>query len=177
MSTVTNIEYKGTVAVKLHIGDKTVSLKNTNAGTDYLKKSICKFLSGNYGGLPDIPQYIDLRKKITEERWDTYLNETIVLTGKKFLYVNEDLELGISNNWVARFTAAIPRASLKEAISSGEYRLYLYGAYDSNDSSERYHDLAYVGVSSEDLARITPGTQALIEWSMQIFTDNMPTES
>ena len=175
MSTVTNIKYKGAVSVKIHIGDKTVSLKSINSGTDYLKKSICKFLSGNYGGNPDIPQYLDLRKRVpNSNRWETYLNETIAITGKKFLYVVEDAELDIHNNWVARFNAAIPRNALKDSVSAGsedEFRLYLYGAFDSTDISERYHDLAYIGISSDDLSRITPGTQALVEWSMQIFTN------
>lgn len=170
----TDLSYRGIVKFKLKIGDKTVSVTQKNNGTDYLKKAVCKFLTGNYGGNADIPQLLDLRQKLAgtdPERWITCLNQEIVLTGKTYLQTT-DSELGIDNNWVARFTAAIPYAALLEPISDAstdQYRFYLYGAYDSADVYERYHDLAYIDIDAPSLSRITPGTQALVEWSMQIL--------
>lgn len=175
MSNITDITYKGTVSVKLQIGNKVVAIQSKNTGTDYLKQAICKFLSGNYGGNPDIPQRIELRKRVEVagggERWSNILNEEIFLSGKTFLKTTDEL-LGIHDNWVARFTAAIPHSALMEAVLPGDndnYRLYLVGAFDDSNIQERYHDLAYIAVDAADVARITSGTQALVEWSMQIL--------
>ena len=168
----TNLGYKGIVKFKLKIGGKIFNLTSFNNGTDYLKKSFCKFLTGNYGGNPDTPQLLDLRKFDTDaNKWITCLNQEIVLTGKTYLQTTDEA-LGINNNWVARFTAAIPFASLIEKIldsDTHQYRFYLYGSFDESDISERYHDLAYVNVTAESLSQITEGTQALLEWSMQLL--------
>lgn len=168
----TSLNYKGSIKVNLKIGDKIVTLTGFNNGTDYLKKSFCKFLSGNYGGEPDIPQMFDLRKYDTVNHiWRSCLNQEIILSGKTYLKTT-DSELGINDNWVARFTAAVPYAALVEPIDesdTGDYRFYLYGSFDSSDVNERYHDLAYIPVEPSSLSRITPGTQALVEWSMQIL--------
>ena len=176
----TNLNYKGIVKLDLKIGDKIISFKTFNNGTDYLKKAFCKFLSGNYGGNADIPQMLDLKKFDSESQtFKTYLNQEIILTGKTYLYTS-DSQLGINNNWVARFTAALPYNALLEPIQdtdTNEYRLYLYGSYDETDINERYHDLAYIKVTAEALSRITEGTQALIEWSMQLLNpDEIPEE-
>ena len=170
-----NFGYKGVASLKLKINDKIFEIEHTNNGTDYLKKSFCKFLSGNYGGNADIPQLLDLRVfDDSASKWLTCLNQEIVLTGKTYLQTS-DPQLGIDNSWVARFTAAIPYASLLEPISdtdSREFRFYLYGTFDSTDVNERYHDLAYIPVEASSLSRITEGTQALLEWSMQLLNMN-----
>lgn len=172
----TYLGYRGIVQFKLRIGDKVICVARKNNGTDYLLKSFCKFLSGNYGGNADIPQLFDLRKRVSEdpEKWETCLNQEIVLTGKTY-FKTSDSQLGIDNSWVARFTASIPYSTLVEAISDTDttpYRFYLYGSYDTNDISERYHDLAYIPVTAEALSRITEGTQALVEWTMQILNSD-----
>ena len=177
----TNLGYKGIVKLDLKIGDKVVTFKSFNNGTDYLKRAFCKFLSGNYGGNPDIPQMIDLRKyDETNDIWRTCLNQEIVLSGKTYLKTS-DSELGVDNNWIAKFTAAIPYAALIEPIQqsdTSDYRFYLYGAFDSNDVNERYHDLAYISIDATSLSRISPGTQALVEWSMQLLnTDEIQPEA
>ena len=62
-------------------------------------------------------------------------------------------------------------SALKDAIledSLEKYRIYLYSGYDSSDSNEPYHDIAYLNISANDLSRIVPGTQAIIEWVMQV---------
>lgn len=169
----TRVMYKGTATIKLVLGDKVVLLKNKNSGTDYLKKSICKMLSGNYGGDADIPQKIDLRKyDSSSDSWVTYLNQEIELTGKTFLYIENDPELKIDHNWVARFNAAIPYSAFLDPVSDRDeslYRLYLYGSFDETDITERYHDLAYIPISAYSLSQVTEGTQMLIEWNMQIL--------
>lgn len=171
--TNTELNYVGKVVLKLRINGEDFILRSKNKGTNYLKKSICKFLTGNYGGEVDIPQMLDLRiYDEANERWKSFLNQQIELTGKTYQYIDDDKELGIRDNWVARFEGAIPYAALLDPIrigDEGSYRLYLYGAFDTEDIKERYHDLAYIPVSVESLARITPGTQALVEWNMQIL--------
>ena len=170
----TDLGYKGIVQIKLKIKDKIINLTTKNNGTDYFKKAFCKFLTGNYGGNPDIPQMLDLRKKIEDSsvvKWVTCLNQEIILSGKSYL-LTTDSNLGIDDNWVARFTAAVPFDALLEPISdtdTSEYRFYLYGSFDSKDIDERYHDLAYINIDAESLSNITQGTQALLEWSMQLL--------
>ena len=170
-----NFGYKGVVRLNLKINNKIISITSSNNGTDYLKKAFCKFLSGNYGGSADVPQMLDLRRLDTVNNiWRTCLNQEIVLSGKTYLRTT-DAELGVTDNWVARFTAAVPYAALISPIDSsddGQYRFYLYGAFDDNDINERYHDLAYIDIDTTSLSRISPGTQALIEWSMQILNVN-----
>ena len=179
MSNTMNIAYQGNVNVKLVIGGKIINIESHNEGTDFLKKSICKFLSGNYGGEADTPQSLDLREYDAEaEKWITCLNQEILLTGKKYLLTNDDA-LGITNNWVARFTSAIPNDALRHTnfSSNVQYRLYLVSGFDKDnpDASHRYNDMAYVQISYEALNRITPGTQALVEWNMQILNiDEVP---
>lgn len=170
----TSLGYKGIVQIKLRIKDKIVDLTIKNNGTDYFKKAFCKFLTGNYGGSSDIPQMLDLRRKVEEasvEKWTTCLNQEIILSGKTYL-LTTDSSLGINNNWVARFNAAIPYSALLDPISdddTGEYRFYLYGSFDNKDVEERYHDLAYIDIDAQSLSNITEGTQALLEWSMQLL--------
>lgn len=168
--------YKGSVKVKIKINNKYYTVYNHNSGTEYLQKSFCKFLTGNYGGEPDIPQLIDLRRQDpTYSQWTTCLNQEIGLTGKTYLKTT-DAELGLNDVWVARFTAAIPYSTLIANVTEGftNFRLYLYGSFDGDDSSERYHDLAYIDISKETVEKITPGTQALIEWSMQLLNYDEP---
>ena len=167
----TRLSYKGTVKVKIKINNKYYTIYKHNNGTEYLQKSFCKFISGNYGGDSDIPQLIDLRKEDGYGNWTTYLNQELGLTGKTYLKTT-DAELGLDDVWVARFTAAIPYSVLIDPkpiaeTDTGHYRLYLYSSFDVEEQS--YHDLAYIDISAEALSQITPGTQALVEWSMQLL--------
>lgn len=133
-------------------------------------KSFAKFITGNYAGNSDIPQYIDLRKFISDElgdRWESVLNQEVVLSGKVYEY---DADL-LQPNWVAKFTGVIPYSSLQDEIGEEDtsiYALFLKTGLDANDPEQPYHDIASITVLPRDLARITPGTQAIIEWTMQI---------
>jgi len=44
----TSFGYKGMVNLKLKIKDKVINISQHNTGTNYLFKSIYKFLTGNY---------------------------------------------------------------------------------------------------------------------------------
>lgn len=178
----TNIAYKGDVVIRLVIGGKTITLRNKNEGTKDLKKGLCQLLVGYDVRDTYTPQNIDLRKKVvsngssnSEGEYISFLNRQIELTGKTCLYIENDTELGIKGNWVARFNAAIPFKALMNEVKGdedSEYELVLYGNYDANEFDNKFHDLAKIKVSASDLARIKPGTQALIEWNMQIFNYN-----
>lgn len=170
MSNETNLSYTGNVSVKLLINDKVVEINDHNLGLPYLMKAFAKFVTGNYSGESDIPQFLDLRKFVDTEgvqEWETSLNQRVPLSGRLFEY-NEKQS---PPNWIAKFTGVINHSVLKDTIledSLEKYRIYLYSGYDSSDSNEHYHDIAYLNISAKDLARIVPGTQAIIEWVMQV---------
>ena len=50
----------------------------------------------------------------------------------------------------------------------GEFRLVILNGYNTNSPENSYQPLAQLPVDAYMLARITPGTQAMIEWVMQI---------
>lgn len=167
----TILKYIGDVTVKIKVGDKVITLDNHNNGTPLLNKIICKFLTGNYGGIHEVPQYLDLKYNsnpaLSEESktWETYLSTQIALTGK----VYEQSEK--YNNWIAKFTAVIYHNNLLNGISEndpGEFKLVLLSGYNSTAPDTSYQVLAELAIESYMLARITPGTQAIIEWVMQI---------
>lgn len=162
----TDLAYKGNVVVKLKIKDKIITLEGHNTGLESLKKSFCKFLTGNYSGAEDIPQFLGLRKSVDYgTTWVNCLSDEIPLTGKGYEFSTTI----VPNNWIARFTAVINHSALLNDISAEDtawYRLYLYTVSDNQSAPI---DLAFLTVSAEDLAKITPGTQAIIEWTMQLL--------
>ena len=167
-----NVTYKGDVVIRLAINGKIITLKTHNEGTDSLKKGICMFLSGHSTGKAYSPQTLDLRRYKEGEPEEGCLNQEIELTGKTYLHIDKDEDLGIENNWVARFNAAVPCSAITKTITDADgytYRFILCGDYDENDPYSPYHDLATIDVAAGDLERIKPGTQALIEWNMQIL--------
>lgn len=165
MNNTTNMNYIGNVTLKLKIKDKIITLKNHNAGSDYLMQSFAKFITGNYEGDRDIPKYLDLRTSANNgSTWTTCLTQTLPITSA---YFENDSEEG----WVARFTTTIKYEILISPISetsSNMYRLYLYSGKDDSTPAELYHDLAYMSVSAQDLAVISPGTVGIVEWSMKL---------
>ena len=168
MANKSNFEYLGNVSVNILIDGKSIRMSNHNLGLPYLFKSFAKWITGNYEGKIDIPQYIDLRK--SNDDWVTEkscLAQQIPLSGRTYEYDS----VQTPSNWVARLTAVISYASLIEEIEEGggyKYRLYLYTGIDDNDPNYVANDIAYLDVSERDLARIAPGIQAIIEWTLQI---------
>lgn len=159
----TNISYQGNVSIKFKINNEVVSISNHNHGTESLQKSFAKFITGNYSGRQDIPRYLDL-KKLVGDTWKTCFNYQLPFSGT--IYEDDATE-----GWQAVFTTAIKYDYLLEPISeadSSEYRLYLVSSFDKADTLENYHDLAYLSVSATDLARISPGTSAIVEWKMKL---------
>lgn len=167
----TILNYIGNVNVKLQIGDKTITLENHNAGTPLLKKTLCKFLTGNYSGAWEIPQFLDLKynanPELPEESkvWVTFLTSEVSLTGKVYEFSAK------YDNWIAKFTAVINHNNLlNDVVESdpGEFKLILLSGYNSNEPLSSYQPLAELPIEAYVLARITPGTQAVVEWAMQI---------
>lgn len=167
----TILNYIGDVTIKLKLGDKVITLENHNAGLPLLNKTICKFLTGNYGGPYETPQFLDLQynanPSLSEESkvWVTYLYSQESLTGKMYE------KSAKYNNWIAKFTAVINHNNLvNDVVESdpGEFRIVLLSGYNPNKPEESYQPLAELPIEAYMLARITPGTQAIVEWAMQI---------
>jgi len=163
----TNLGYKGIVNAKLNIGNKIVELKNHNEGTPTLFKSFARFLTNNSVYAVDTPQYLDLQYKENKAGadWKTWLSKTISFTGREYYYDEE------FSNWAAKFSAVIIHSNLIQTITDsmdeeGTFRLVMYSG--TNEDIQKPQDLAYLVVSSKDLARIVPGTQAIIEWVMMV---------
>lgn len=160
MNNLTKVFYKGKVNLQLKIKDQIISIDNHNAGLLGLSLSFCKFITGNSITENDIPIYIDLTKSDEEfDIGDSILINKIRLSGRFF-------ELDpTSNNYVAKFNAVISNSSLTETISradSNYFKLILYTAGNPQTA------LATMNVSAETLSLITPGTQAIVEWSMML---------
>lgn len=163
-----NLGYSGFVDVKIKIGNKVVNLSKHNAGTDNLFLLFAKMLTNNSFAATDTPQFLGLDYKgdSTGGEWKTFLAKQISLSGKEYYYSDE------FSGWAAKFSAVIVHSNLIQTITedmdsseNSEFRLVLYSGI-SNDQVQV--DLAYLKVSAKDLARIVPGTQAIIEWSMMV---------
>lgn len=167
----TILNYIGDVNVKIIAGDKVLTVEKHNAGLPLLKKIICKYLTGNYSGNYEVPQFLDLRYNANPElpddqkTWTSYLTTDISLTGKVYEYSSK------YSNWIAKFNATINHNNLIGDITEsdpGEFKLVLVSGYNSNEPKESYQELAELPIEAYVLARITPGTQAIVEWVMQI---------
>lgn len=162
--------YSGEVKFKYIINGKLFESTYKNAGLPYLMKMFAMAVTGNPLREADIPCFLDLRKKSVDNgnvQWESILTQQLPLSGKTYSYATDQSPA----NWVAKFTAAINHSILKSDISeddASDYRLYLYGDYDSLSEDNPYHDFAFLAVDAKDLAKIIPGTQAIVEWSVQI---------
>ena len=160
----TKLGYRGVVDVKLIIGNKRVVLSNHNEGEEALFKAFAKFLTGNSVDVIDTPQFLDLQYKSTDgDKWKSWLSKTVSLSGREYYYDG--------TNWIAKFSTAIAHSNLIQTITSdmdadGEFKLVMYSG--TNDEITTPSDLAWLKVAAKDLARIVPGTQAIIEWSMMV---------
>lgn len=156
--------YKGNVKLKLIVADKIIKLEQHNSGLPRLSLTFCNMLVGNPITQVDIPEYLDLRYSSDGgATWHTNLIARVNLSGKTVLYDAD------SNNYSANFNAVISYNMLIDPIDRNDpkpYRLYLYSGSTQSDSGN--YDLAYLDVSATMLSNIGPGTQAVVEWSMQI---------
>lgn len=168
MVNLTKLAYKGNVKVSIKIKDKIFEIKSHNSGLPALSRSFCKFITANGTTEEDIPQYLDLRYSDDGTSYTTCLISRVHLSGKSWIYDSS------SSNYVAKFTGVISYNYLTRPITRMDtdfYRFYLYSGslgLDSNNQYTGYYDLAYLDVDAETLSYLSPGTQAIIEWSMEL---------
>ena len=176
MGNLSSFQYMGNVDIKLRVGQHIVNLKSKhNKGTLTLSKAFSLFMSGYSEAFKYIPKYIDLQKESKDEVsgkpvWTSSLLKPIAITAPSFKY-DENL-----NNWVSLSTAVIPAEMLIEPIiissdfEQNNYRLCLLCEELADPLVSR--ELAYFeAINDKDLAKITPGTQAIIEWRMQLLQE------
>lgn len=173
-SASTKLIYKGNVSVKVKINGKLYELKDYNEGLDYLFYIFAVFMSGNFNSSTMVaaPAYLDLRKAelisgsnpAEYDEPETFLRYLSNISGAR--YYQE------SGKWYAEFTSTLNADALLETINvddQNQYYLYLMTAYDENNSSERYHDIARLLMSNRVLAQLTPGIVATIVWTMELL--------
>lgn len=160
MNNVTKVHYKGKVNVKLRIKDKVVSINNHNAGLKPLSLSFAKFITGNPITENDIPVYLDLTKAHTEN--DPAVSMLITKVRLSGRYFELDSE---TDTYVAKFNAVISNSSLTETISRSDTSIFKLVLCTAGTPQT---PLATMDVSAETLSLITPGTQAIIEWTMML---------
>ena len=161
---ITNTWYKGTVNVKLKIKDKVFSYQSHNEGLPGLFESFARIMSGNYRGDCDIPKYIDVRKLVTGTQ-DTYLS---FLTLNRLPLTGASWSVNDAGEFVANFTAIISSDMLYSqvpATSTDTFKLYLL---TDNEDKTGKRDLARLDIPADQLSRIVPGVNAIIEWSMKL---------
>lgn len=155
----TNLEYIGNVEFFLNIGKKSMNISRHNAGTPILHQSICRFLAGQYRGLCDIPNYIDIRNSSNE----SILAQIIPLTGRLF-----KLE---SSEYIVQCEASISYSQIVSPVdptSLDSYTVVLCADKDPDVYMGTYRDLAYVSVPASSLGSILPGTSAAVQWKLHI---------
>lgn len=165
-----HLKYFGDVQISYILTDKIIEKHYHNSGLPYLMKMFAMAITGNRLNDYDVPMFLDLRKRIIsgeDVTWETILTQPLPLSGKSYAYASDQNP----PNWVAKFTASISHEILKSDVSedSGDvYRLYLYTEYDPNSKDDPYHDIAFLNVDAKDLAKIVPGTQAIVDWTVQV---------
>ena len=151
----TNMKYEGLVDLCITINGKKTKINAKNNGLPNLFRLISKALAGH-----DISKekmsHIDLRYNTAED--EVFKS---CLTRKQSL---SQLTYGLDNgSWITRAASTIPYSALAfssfSLLSAKSFRLYLM----SKD-----YDLAYVEIDGTVLEKITPGTQALVEWVLKI---------
>lgn len=180
-SNLTNVLYVGKVSFKLKIKDRIVEYANHNKGLPALQRAFCNLITGNRITNTDVPQFMDVRYSLdggaTFPTENSILLNKLPLSGKsweegQFIYTDESEE----NVFTAKLTAVLSSNSLKERISSDDqsrlYRIYLISGTNGTINGEvnGYFDMAYLDISAESLSLVMPGTQAIIEWSLQLLT-------
>jgi len=181
-SNLTNLLYVGHVDFKVKINDKIITVGNHNKGLPALQRGFCNFLTGNDITREDVPQFMDLRWSAKDQndfsKDHTLLLNKLPLSGKsweegRYIYGNNQEE----STYVAKLTAILSSNSLIRKISRSEaettdFRLYLISGSNGtvNGVQSGYFDMAYLDMPAEQLSLIGPGSQAIIEWSLQLLT-------
>jgi len=156
---MTNLVYRGEVTVNMRIGNKIITIGRHNEGTIDLFKAFAKFLTNNAVQREDTPQFLDLQYQTDGGEWKTMLIKDSI-----------SIEAAIWTGVTATFTIPLAYEDLIVAVSSEDqtpYRLVLYSG--SNKDRLKNKALAYLKIEAKELARISPGTRAIIEWSMKVM--------
>lgn len=184
-SNLTNLFYVGHVDLKIRINDRVITVGNHNKGLPALQRAFCNFLTGNDITKEDIPQFMDLRYSPKGQNAfdpaNSLLLNRLPLTGKsweegRYIYQDNSSE----STYVAKLTAVLSSNSLTRQITSEDeanydFRLYLVSGSNGtvNGVVSGYFDLAYLNITAEQLSLIGPGSQAIIEWSLQLLTEGV----
>lgn len=148
----TNIEYSGNVTISLIVNNKKVVIAKHNAGLPQLWESICWFLSGNYVTELPVPKQIDVRN--SEGNSILYYKPT--LSGNRIEKTSTDCSayFNVALNTDILITSEIDNAGNKLVLCQ--------------ETPDKVYDFAEISISANDLQKITPGVQAVIEWSLSI---------
>lgn len=155
----TDIKYSGDVKLSLSINGKTIQINKHNNGLPDLFRLISKSLAG-YDISNEKPSYVDLRYMNSSGEWESCLSNKQSIAQLSYSLYN--------GSWITRAASTIPYASLiiTPISSLGDnvpFRLFLMN---------KKTDLAYIDINCADVYKITPGTQALVEWILKIFNSD-----
>lgn len=179
----TGLCYVGNVTVKLKTKNgKVIEIGRHNSGTTTLSKAFALFMANNANASAYIPQYIDLQwienpqSYDTEilSNWTSYLKRNVSITAPEVTYEQNAYKIrgqsSYKKNWVVTVTASLPYNLLQSQVystSTAAYRLFLCSGELPNDSSTDTR-LAWVNIGANELSKMEPGTEALIEWQLQL---------
>jgi hypothetical protein len=149
------IGYIGSVNISIPVNGKTLKINRKNKGLPELFRLLVRALAG-YSIVADKPSYIDLRYLNEDGEWES------CLTNRQSV---SQLSYNLSDgSWIARAASTIPYSALSVTpisdIGVASFRVYLMN---------KNTDLAYIDVEANDVYKITPGTQALVEWILKII--------
>lgn len=152
----TDLNYNGSVNLSLNINGNKIIINKHNNGLPDLFRIISKALAG-YDVSKEKVSYIDLRYN-TLSNPDAFNS---CLTAKQSI---SQLTFSLNNgSWVTRAASTIPYSSLITApisnLNAKEFRVYLM---------TKDVDVAYINIDEQDLLKLVPGTQALVEWALKI---------
>lgn len=150
-----SVGYIGSVNISIPINGKTIKINRKNKGLPELFRLLVRALAGNNIAM-DKPSYIDLRYLNGYGEWES------CLTNRQSI---SQLSYNLSDgSWIARATSTIPYSALSVTpisdLGVASFRVYLMN---------KTTDLAYIDVEANDVYKITPGTQALVEWILKII--------
>jgi len=171
---VTSSKYVGSVSIKIKDkdGDIRVIKTNHNEGTLNLSKLFAMMMCGYSESLNYVPKFIDLQySSDSGVTWLTYLKKEIPLTA-----ISHFLDTSLNpSNWVFSCTSVIPFTSLRDPVRADDpYAFRFVLKTDKIMSPVISRELAYFyNITAEELSNIEEGTQAIIEWKMQLVHKNV----
>ena len=174
---ITGSKYVGSLSLK--IKDKNNNIKviksSHNEGTINLSKLFAMLLSGYPEAMSYVPKFLDLQFSSDNGiTWLSYLKREVALTAISY-YLDSSLSPA---NWVFSSTAVISYSNLRDPVSpESPYGFRFALKTDNIMNAIIPRELAYFyNITAEELSNIEDGTQAIIEWKMQLIHTNIDTE-